>query len=431
MLRVVSRARTVTVKATPGLRSTRLREVRAAAGLKQSLLLLRLEQAAPLLEMEVPPRESLKRQVSRWENGAPMSAEYRHLFCHVYGMTEDELGFVPAYSATEPAPSADELISDSARQATDLIERVAGAVEPLSIEQYAADVARLAAEYMHSPPLVMAQEAKLLRDRLMAAQERTRRPSQLADLFHLTGRASGILAYAALDLDNPRAAMTNARSALACADLAGHTGLSAWVRGTQSLIARYAGRHTEAERYALAGIDLRPRGIALARLSAGHAQCRAQLGDVVGTHSALDLASDAHGSAPTLHDDDETGLFGFPRSKVHYYAASALVCLPNNACATVAAREAEVAIGLFRESPAEERFITDEVLVHIHGANAHLQRGHLDAAAQFLGPVFALPSDQRVSWHRQRLAGLAPLLAHATVKGTSDVAEIQARIATF
>ena len=73
----------------------------------------------------------------------------------------------------------------------------------------------------------MAQEAKLLRDRLIAAQERTRRPSHLAELYYLAGRASGILAYAALDLDNPRAAMTDARSALACADLTGHTGLAA------------------------------------------------------------------------------------------------------------------------------------------------------------------------------------------------------------
>src|SRR6185312_4328581 len=28
-----------------------------------------------------------------WENGAPMSADYRRLFCHVYVKTEAELGF--------------------------------------------------------------------------------------------------------------------------------------------------------------------------------------------------------------------------------------------------------------------------------------------------------------------------------------------------
>ena len=285
---------------------------------------------------------------------------------------------------------------------------------------------------MNSPPLVMAYEAKLLRDRLMVAQERTRRPSQLADLYHLAGRASGILAYAALDLGDPRAAMTNARGALACADLAGHTGLTAWVRGTQSLIARFAGRHAEAERYALAGMDLNPRGTAHARLAAGHAQCRAQLGDVAGTQAALDLASDSHSSAPALEAaDDETGLFGFPRSKVHYYAASSLVCLPAGAGAVSAAREAEVAIRLFRQAPADERFITDEVLVHIHGASAHLQRGHLDAAAQFLGPVFTTPVDQRVSWHRQRLAALAPLLSTSAANGSPKATELRAKIAHF
>ena len=31
--------------------------------------------------------------VSGWENGAPMSADYRKLFCAVYKRTEAELGF--------------------------------------------------------------------------------------------------------------------------------------------------------------------------------------------------------------------------------------------------------------------------------------------------------------------------------------------------
>jgi transcriptional regulator with XRE-family HTH domain len=84
----------MTGKPAPALRSTRLREARAAAGLKQSQLLLRLEQAGRRLGVDVPPRESLKRQVSRWENGAPMSADYRRLFAAVYGMSEEQLGFL-------------------------------------------------------------------------------------------------------------------------------------------------------------------------------------------------------------------------------------------------------------------------------------------------------------------------------------------------
>src|SRR5829696_6896332 len=103
MLRAVTATHTVTAKGTPGLRSARLREVRTAAGWKQAKLLQQLELTAPDLDVMVPPRASLKRQVSRWENGAPMSEDYRRLFCKVYGKIETELGF----PASSTAPSAE------------------------------------------------------------------------------------------------------------------------------------------------------------------------------------------------------------------------------------------------------------------------------------------------------------------------------------
>lgn len=108
-----------------------------------------------------------------------------------------------------------------------------------------------------------------------------------------------------------------------------------------------------------------------------------------------------------------------------------MVCLPDAGSAATVARETEVAIRLFRESPPDERFVTDEILVHIHGANAHLQHRNLDAAAHLLGTVFALPTDQRVSWHRQRLTALMPLLTHTTIRDSPAVVELQAKIAAF
>src|SRR6185437_16258307 len=93
MLLVVSLMHAAAEKPVMGLRSLQLRQVRLAAGLKQSQLLVALEHAGRELDIEVGPRPSLKRMVSRWENGAPMSADYRRLFCHVYKKTEAELGF--------------------------------------------------------------------------------------------------------------------------------------------------------------------------------------------------------------------------------------------------------------------------------------------------------------------------------------------------
>jgi len=93
MLLVVSLMHTAAARPATGLRSTQLRQARLAAGLKQSLLLVALEHAGRELDVEVAPRPSLKRMVSRWENGAPMGTEYRRLFCHVYKKTEADLGF--------------------------------------------------------------------------------------------------------------------------------------------------------------------------------------------------------------------------------------------------------------------------------------------------------------------------------------------------
>lgn len=49
--------------------------------------------------------------------------------------------------------------------------------------------------------------------------------------------------------------MTQARTAYVCADNADHHGMRAWVRGLQSLIAYWDGRHQEASKYAALGIS--------------------------------------------------------------------------------------------------------------------------------------------------------------------------------
>jgi tetratricopeptide (TPR) repeat protein len=83
----------VTTRGSAGLRSEQLQLIRARSGWKQSQLLLRLEDAGRGLGIHVAPRASLKTMVSKWENGAPMSEDYRRLFRHVYGMTDEDLGF--------------------------------------------------------------------------------------------------------------------------------------------------------------------------------------------------------------------------------------------------------------------------------------------------------------------------------------------------
>jgi len=140
-----------------------------------------------------------------------------------------------------------------------------------------------------------------------------RRQAKEKDLYLAAGYLSGILAYAVLDLGYPDAAMTNTRSAWMCGERAGHNGLRAWVRGTQSLIARFQSRYEVAYEALQAGLQDATEGTALARLRCGEAQCLAHFGDSKGAHAALNSADDALDAATTA--DELGGLFTFPRAK--------------------------------------------------------------------------------------------------------------------
>jgi tetratricopeptide (TPR) repeat protein len=73
---------------------TQLRRARAEAQWSQTQLIAAMRRAAPSLKIRLPDNESLKTNVTRWENGHVMPGpDYRKLLRVVYGMTDAELGF--------------------------------------------------------------------------------------------------------------------------------------------------------------------------------------------------------------------------------------------------------------------------------------------------------------------------------------------------
>ncbi len=325
----------------------------------------------------------------------------------------------------------DELITAAARQSAAVLERLGAAtVDPLVLEQLADDVARISLDYIAGPPETVLAETVDMRTRVLAALDNTRRPTQLRDLYLIAGQLSGVLAYGAIDLGKPGPAMAHARMALMCADLAGHTGLAVWARGTQSLIARFANRYREALQYIHAGMALRPTGAGLARITSGEAQCLAHLGDVAGTHASLAAAAHAidHTDTPS---DIETGLFTFPRAMQHYYAGGSLIWLPDNVGAQGAEEAITTAITLFSTGPAEQRFVADEVLSHVYLATARLLRGNIDGVTDALHPVLTIPREQRVSWHRRRLDRIAELLDAPRYRNSTIAVDLRHEIAAF
>src|SRR6266540_3742706 len=73
---------------------TQLRRARAEAQWSQTQLIAAMRRAAPSLKIRLPDNESLKTNVTRWENGHVMPGpDYRKLLRVVYGTTDAELGF--------------------------------------------------------------------------------------------------------------------------------------------------------------------------------------------------------------------------------------------------------------------------------------------------------------------------------------------------
>ncbi len=213
------------------------------------------------------------------------------------------------------------------------------------------------------------------------------------------------------------------------ADLAGHNGLRAWVRGTQSLIARYKGDYHAATELIEDGLRYAGDGTSTIRLLCGQAQCFAHFGDSTATHAALNRAKD--GRDRVQAPDAVSGLFRFPPAKQSYYSGSSLIWLPGVNDARVAAAESESAIRLWQSGPDEERSNVDEGLAHIYLATARLHLGELDAVLESLQPVLTIPVQQRVSWHGKRLRRVEDLMENQPYRTSKMATRIRTEIEDF
>ncbi|MGI9003283.1 MAG: helix-turn-helix domain-containing protein [Pseudonocardia sp.] len=288
--------------------------------------------------------------------------------------------------------------------------------------------ATLAVDYLRQSPAPMLRAA--LTARTAAVRELDRAPStgQRRDLIRVAGYLSGVLAYAALDLNHPGAAARHAATAWRCAEATGDRELAAWVRGTQSLIARFDHQFPTALALARDGLDHAGGGSASARLLSGVAQSAANLGDRVEAHRGLNAAEDA---ADRAGPDAFCGLFTFSRAKLHYYSGSALIWLDQPADARRAAASAGTGITLWQTGDPADRSLKDEALAGVYAATAHVQLDELDAATAMLAPVLALPVERRISWLHRRVARVGDLLTAPRFTGSTAARDLRAEIEAF
>lgn len=355
-------------------------------------------------DVQTTPRPA-QRRVARKYWGYPMTALLSA--APVDGQTASATrppAPVPDLNLAEPGDDAGPDPTSLERQVTMSTRRAARFttfaethnVGPEALDQLREDVGVLANDYIREPLVSIIGDLVQTQEIVFRLLEGKQKPAQSRDLYLLAGLVSGLLAKASQDLGRPHDAMTQARTMFVCADNADHSGLRAWARGLQSLIAYWAGRPQEAIRYARSGTDLAANltGTVTAWLPSLEARAWALLSAADETAAAIGRAADRRARHQPDDLDHIGGLLSFPAAKQHYYAAGAYVFLEGEQ--TNAQREAVAAIDLYASGDPQRRSYSDEAGAHADLALSRVTAGELDGAREALTPVLDLEPERRI-----------------------------------
>ncbi|MFF0149923.1 hypothetical protein [Micromonospora sp. NPDC005203] len=327
----------------------------------------------------------------------------------MFGRPVDELQrpwashqFTPAparHVIVEPTGAGPErnLLAMAAQRARQYAMLAAEATSPAAIDQLTEDVQRLALAYPQRPVSQILPDLAETQDTLFTLLERRQQPTQSRDLHFLAGITSGLLAKVSHDMADPHSAMLQARTAVLCADQSGHSGLQAWLRGLQSLVAYWAGRYAEAVRYAEAGREYATQagGTSAVWLPVSAARAYAALGNAEQAKAAITEAESTWSRVRPDEMDEIGGICTFNQPRTLYYASDALAWLPGEAQATE--RYALRAVQAYSDRYDPAWAFGDQAGSHTNLAIARVASGELDAATDALVPVLDLPADQRIN----------------------------------
>ncbi|MFF3730077.1 helix-turn-helix domain-containing protein [Streptomyces sp. NPDC002476] len=375
--------------------------------------------------------------VSRLERGAITwpSGDYRAALCAVFQVTsEAELGLYPKGAAAPEGTPAAEAPPDDVRSLaadTELSARLARHaaetnVNALVLEQFDADVERLARDFVSRPLSLLVPEIRTARAEVFRLLEGRQHPGQTRHLYVVAGWLSGLAAHVSLDLGDRSAAATHARTVVQCAEISKHSPLRAWARSFQSLAAYWAGDYRRAGDLAQAG-QSEGRGPGMgtikARLLSLEARARAAEGD---NHSALRILALAHEARGAAGPDELPGVFSFPEAKQWAYAGTTLLAVGGDEQIRHAISASNRAVELYQTGPEGDRSAGDLQAAHLDLATAYLASGEVEGAGAKLSEVFT--AEGYTASITIRLRNLAVLLGSEPYRGAQSAVDLRAHI---
>lgn len=392
------------------------------------------------------------RQVARWMagdlDGVPYPAACRVLE-QMFGESAERLFGPPdptsrsAVATVEvpgPKPLGSEPVEDLAVQREVAMAAAESArfgqfaeqsnVGPHTLEQFRADLVRIATTYPNRPVYPMFVELRELRNRAFELLEGRQYPEQSRELYLVAGVLCGVLANASFDLGWPHAAETQARTAFLCAELAGNNTLRAWVRGTQSLVAYWDERPRAAVELAVDGWRYVPEtGTARVRLASIEARAHARLRDQRATENALARAEQARDEV--RGPDDPGGMLAFPLAKQSFYTATARLWLGGQGSYVDAERDAAYAVGLYEADPPAQRRLGELCLARLDLAAARLGRDDLDGAAEQFQSVLVIAAQRRIESVSRRLHQVSRALQRPRYQTSALALDLHDQIRSF
>lgn len=272
-----------------------------------------------------------------------------------------------------------------------------------TLDQVTADLAELVTLYQVQPlSEILPDLVELQSDIFSLIDNRKMRPQQARQMYVAGGITTGLLAKASHDLARPHEAMTQARAAHLCAELADHDGLRAWLHGLQALVAYWAGRHQTAIRHTQQGTAFagRVNSTAAVWLTASEARAWAALGNEEESLAAIERAERARDAVQENELDALGGIALFGDARQTYYAAEALTWLPEQS--ERAQRYSQNAVVLYGELQSEGNH--EYAFGDAGGAASNLAisrinspRPDFEGATEALESVLALPPTQRIN----------------------------------